>query len=218
VSTCCSPGDFDDIFSPAQARSDARTYRSKGLDAEAARIADAVRSRTKPGFTVLEIGGGIGALQIELLRDGASFATNVELSRSYETVASELLAETGLSDRVARLVGDVAGDPSCLVPLADAVILQRVVCCYPNAEALVRVAAQHARRVLVLTFPIDRWWTRSAIGVANVWPRLRGSKFRAFVHPTHVVVDAASREGLALEAHRTGFLWQMLVLARERPA
>ena len=135
MSACCSPGDFDDIFSPAQARSDARSYRDKGLDAEAARIADAVRHRTKGGFTVLEIGGGIGALQIELLRDGASSATNVELSRSYEDVARELLVEAGVAERVERRVGDVLADPSSVAP-ADAVILQRVVCCYLHAEGL----------------------------------------------------------------------------------
>ena len=92
-----------------------------------------MRHRTKEGFTVLEIGGGIGALQIELLRDGASVA-----------------------ERVERRVGDVLADPSSVAP-ADAVILQRVVCCYPHAEGLVRLAAQRARRVLVLTFPVDRW-------------------------------------------------------------
>ena len=214
MSACCSPGDFDDIFSPAQARSDARSYRGKGLDAEAARIADAVRRRTKEGFTVLEIGGGIGALQIELLRDGASSATNIELSRSYEDVARELLLEAGVTERVDRRVGDVLADPSGVAP-ADAVILQRVVCCYPHAEALVRLAAQRTRRVLVLTFPVDRWWTRAAIGIANVWPRLRGWKFRAYVHATHVVVTAAADEGLALAERRVGLLWQMLVLARD---
>ena len=46
------------------------------------------------------------------------------------------------------------------IPPADAVILQRVICCYPHATALVEAAAEHARRVLVLTFPIDRWWAR----------------------------------------------------------
>ncbi|TMB63001.1 MAG: class I SAM-dependent methyltransferase [Chloroflexi bacterium] len=177
-------------------------------------MADAVRHRTKEGFTVLEIGGGIGALQIELLRDGASSATNVELSRSYEDVARELLVEAGVAERVERRVGDVLADPSSVAP-ADAVILQRVVCCYPHAEGLVRLAAQRARRVLVLTFPVDRWWTRAAIGLANVWPRLRGWKFRAYVHPTHVVVTAAAGEGLALAERRVGLVWQMLVLARD---
>ena len=103
---------------------------------------------------------------------------------------------------------------SAVLPPADAVILQRVVCCYPYASALVEAAAEHARRVLVLTFPVDRWWVRLALSLENIWMRLRGSKFRSFVHRTQTVVAAAERHGLRLDERRQGFLWQLLVLRR----
>ena len=41
--------------------------------------------------TVLEVGGGVGAIQLELLRAGAAGTTNVELSAAYEPYAAELL-------------------------------------------------------------------------------------------------------------------------------
>src|SRR3954467_5446495 len=84
----------------------------------------------------------------------------------------------------------------------DAVILQRVVCCYPNATTLVIAAADHARRVLVLTFPVDRWWLRRAEFLLNLWPRVRGWKFRAYVHPTSAVLAAASARGMRLAERR----------------
>jgi hypothetical protein len=200
---CCSPGDLDDIFSASQAESDARSYRRRGLDGEASRIAAAVRRSVEPPFTVLEVGGGIGAIQLALLRDGAASSTNVELSRSYESVARELIAEAGVEDRIERRVADFV-----------AVILQRVVCCYPHASALVAAAAEHARRVLVLTFPVDRWWIRLALRLANVWVRLRGSKFRSFAHPTRTVIESAESRGLRLDERRQGLFWQTLVLTR----
>ena len=212
MSACCSPGDLDDVFSPDQARSDARAYRRDGLDDEAARIADAVRRSVDPGYTLLEIGGGVGAIQLELLKSGASSAVNVELSRSYEPVARELIAETGVDGRVDRRVGDFLAEPGA-IDAADAVILQRVICCYPDATALVEAAAEHARRVMVLTFPVDRWWAR-AILVENLWMRLRRSRFRSFIHRTDTVVAAASRRGLSLAERHRGFIWQMLVLRR----
>jgi len=214
VPSCCDAGDLDDIFSPAQARSDARAYRRDGLDDEARRVADAVRRVAGERISVLEVGGGIGAIQIELLRGGAVSATNVELSRSYEALAQELADEAGVGERVQRRVGDFVAESKDL-PSADAVVLQRVVCCYPFATALVEAAAEHATRVLVMTFPRDAWPIRAAIAMANLWPRLRGWKFRAYVHRTREVVSAAERKGLRLVEHRPGLVWQMLVLARK---
>ena len=213
MSSCCSPGDLDDVFSPRQARADARAYRQKGLDGEASRIADAVRARLPAGYTVLEIGGGIGAIQLALLRDGAAASTNVELSASYEPFARELIDEAGLDGRVVRRVADFVAEADT-VPAADVVILQRVVCCYPHAERLVASAAAHARRVLVLTFPVDRLWIRLLVPIANAWMRLRRSKFRIFAHRTSAVIASAREEGLALETRRAGAFWQMLVLVR----
>jgi len=214
---CCAPGDLDDLFSPAQAASDARSYRGKGLNAEARRITEAIRRLGVGGLTVLEVGGGIGAIQLELLRSGASSATNVELSHSYEAVASELIAAAGLEGRIDRRIADFAGDGD-VVPPADAVILQRVVCCYPNADALVEAAARHATRVLVLTFPIDRWWGGGVAALINAWPRLRGWRFRFYLHKTSAVIAAAEREGMHVLERRTGVFWQMLVFTREAVA
>ena len=45
------------------------------------------------GATVLEIGGGVGEIQIELLKSGAARAVNLELSPAYEAEATELLRD-----------------------------------------------------------------------------------------------------------------------------
>lgn len=213
MSGCCAPGDLDDLFSPAQAAADARRYREKGLDAEGRAIADAIRSIGVSNLTVLEVGGGIGAIQLELLRSGASHATNVELSRSYESVSSELIAAAGCDGRVDRRVADFVTEADT-IPAADAVILQRVVCCYPDGNALVAAAARHARRALVLTFPVDRWWGPGAVALVNTWPRVRGWRFRFYLHRTSTVISAAEAEGMRLVERRRGMFWQMLILTR----
>lgn len=213
MSGCCGPGDLDDFFSPRRAQDKARRYLREGLNPEGRRILELLRHRGLQGSSVLEVGGGIGALALELVRGGAARATNVELSRSYEPVAADLISRAGLSGRIDRRVGDIVAEGDA-IPAADVVILQRVVCCYPDAKGLVEAGARRAKRELVLTLPVDRWWFGIPVTIANLWLRLSGSKFRAFVHPTRVVVASAQRAGLQLDQRRVGLIWQMLVFAR----
>ena len=166
-----------------------------------------------PGYTVLEIGGGIGDIQLELLKTGAARATNVELATQYERVASELIHESGLDDRVERRLGDFVREADA-IPGADVVVMNRVVCCYPDADAMVSAAADHARRFLVMTIPVDRWWTRLAIAVENILFALRSDTFRAYVHSTSAVLATAQRRGLRPVEHSRGFIWQLIALER----
>ena len=209
---CCKPGDLDDVFSEKQAASDARSYRRRGLDGEARQIVDTLRDRVA-GWTVLEAGGGVGAIQLELLRRGAARATNVELSGGYEPSALELIAEAGVADRVARLIGDFV-DHAPALDDADVVILHRVVCCYPDANAIVRAAARRARRMLFITVPVDRWWARLAARVLDIPLALSRSKLRVRVHANAIVLAAAEREGLRIVSRRGRFVWQLFAFAR----
>ena len=211
--SCCKPGEYDKIFDDKNARSNARAYARKGLTGQAPAIVDFVRAKSPPGYTLLEIGGGIGDLQLELLKTGAARATNVELATQYESVASELIHERGLDDRVERRLGDFV-DEAGTVPAADVVVMNRVVCCYPDADALVAAAADHTRRYLVMTFPVDRWWTRLGLAAENVFFRLRGDTFRAYVHSTSAVLATAQRHGLRPVEHSRGFIWQLVALER----
>jgi magnesium-protoporphyrin O-methyltransferase len=92
--------------------------------------------------------------------------------------------------------------------------MNRVVCCYPDADALVGAAADHARRLLVMTFPVDRWWIRAGIAAANALLAIRGGTFRAYAHATRAVLAAAERRGMRLVEHRRGLIWQVIALER----
>jgi magnesium-protoporphyrin O-methyltransferase len=161
---------------------------------------------------VLDVGGGIGAIELELLEAGAARATSIELSGGYEDAAGELIAERGLEDRVERRVGDFATTD---VEPHDIVVLHRVVCCYPDADALVGAAAGHTKRTLLLTYPQERMWMRAGLRLINVWLRLSRCGFRTYVHPVTKIVAAAEARGLRLERReRHGLLWETAVFAR----
>src|SRR5262249_56013282 len=101
---------------------------------------------------VRETGGGVGQLQVELLRGGASHVTNLEISQNYEAEAARLLDEAEMTDQVTRRFLDIAQAPDEVEP-ADVVILHRVVCCYPDYGALLTAAADHPRKTLAYSHP-----------------------------------------------------------------
>jgi hypothetical protein len=70
--------------------------RLSGLNATSSRMVDYLSDRGLEGVTVLEIGGGLGEIQLELLRRGASTVTNLEISTSYEAEAEQLIEQSGL--------------------------------------------------------------------------------------------------------------------------
>jgi len=163
---------------------------------------------------VLEIGGGIGALQSELLQAGAASGEVVELVSSWEPFARELARERGLEDRSAFRVADVLASPEVVEP-AEIVLLNRVVCCSPEGVRLTGVAARITREKLVLSFPRERLLVRAGLGLVNAWLWLLRRSFRVFLHPRAALVGAAEAEGLRLVDGGRVTFWEYA--AFERP-
>ena len=213
VSDCCSPKGYRWVFSERNAAADARRYRRKGLDSTSRRIVDFLKDQGVDGRSVLEIGGGVGAIQIELLKAGAATALGIELTPTYEEVASGLLREAGLEDRVERRIMDFA-EAHAAVPAADIVILNRVVCCYPNMPKLVGAAAEHARQTLVMSFPRETWWARIGLSVGNFGLRLFRREFQVFLHPPKKIIETSERRGMRTVLDQAGPFWEVAALRK----
>jgi 2-polyprenyl-3-methyl-5-hydroxy-6-metoxy-1,4-benzoquinol methylase len=212
MSACCASG-YERFFGPRLARRDARRYRKRGLDDTAQRLVDELASRGVAGASALEVGGGVGAIELELLRKGIEHATIVELSHGYDEEAEALAREARMEERIERRHGDFV-EQEALVDPADVVVMHKVVCCYPDPERLVGAAARHSRRLLALSFPRDTWWLRLAVRVANVWFRLIGG-IETFLHEPARVVAIAESAGLRPVLHeRSGRIWRVAVFER----
>jgi magnesium-protoporphyrin O-methyltransferase len=166
------------------------------------------------GVTLLDIGGGVGTVQLELLRAGATEVTSIEASTAYVQVARQLAAEASLDQRITYIHGDFV-TLADRIPEADIVTLDRVVCCYDDVEALVSLSAAKARKLYALVYPRTEWWVRLALFFENLGCRLRGSPFRAFVHPTELVDRLLRTAGLQLIHHDNTFSWQVVVYRRQ---
>jgi len=210
---CCEPEGYDRMFSKRFARRTARRYRRRGLSRSATALTGFLTERGIEGATVLEIGGGVGHVQVELLRRGAAQAVNLEIATSYETEAGRLLEQGGFGDRVERRVLDIAHSPG-EVESADAVVLHRVVCCYPDYQRLLTAAGSKASRMLVFSHPPRNVATRAVLRLENVARRLRGDSFQSFVHPPERMLAALEDTGLRTTYRWRGFGWCVVGLER----
>jgi 2-polyprenyl-3-methyl-5-hydroxy-6-metoxy-1,4-benzoquinol methylase len=210
---CCDPRGCDQFFGTRFARRMAKRYRTRGLDRPTRRMVEFLDRHGIEGATVLEVGGGVGEIQLELLERGAARTVNLELSAAYEPEAQRLLREAGLEDRVQRRLHDIAVDPAG-VEQVDVVVLHRVVCCYPDYERLLTAAADHARRLLVFSHPPRNVISRALIGMQNVGFRVTGKEFRTFAHPPSAMLAVLEQRGLRRTFTHHGVPWQVAGLER----
>jgi 2-polyprenyl-3-methyl-5-hydroxy-6-metoxy-1,4-benzoquinol methylase len=213
MSGCCDPHGCDDMFGSRFARHLASRYRKRGLDKTAARMVAYLVDRGLDGASVLEIGGGVGDIQLELLGQGASRTTNLELVDAYDTDATKLAETAGMRDRITRRQLDIAATPD-EVEAHDIVVMHRVVCCYPDYVRLLTAAADHAKRLLVFSHPPRNWLTRTFTRLQNVGFRLIGKSFQIFAHPPAALVAVAEGRGMRTDYTYRGPVWQVVGLAR----
>lgn len=212
---CCNARGCDEFFSPRVAERAAQRYRQKGLDGTARRIVAFLEQYGIEGLTVLEVGGGVGEIQVELLKRGAARAVNLELSQAYDEEATRLLREAGVEERAQRRLHDIAADPDGVEP-ADVVVLHRVVCCYPDYERLLGAAGSHARRLLVFSYPPRNAISRVLLGAQNLLFRLRRMEFRTFAHPPRRMFEIVENAGLRQAYGHHPVLWQIAGFERSR--
>ena len=213
---CCTPGDdpvYDRQFDARHAADKLHAYRRNGPAATTRQLIDALAAGGVTGLTVLDIGGGIGAVHHELLSIGAERAVDVDASTAYVAAAMEEARRQGHGDRVRYLRGDFVRLADEVEP-ADIVALDRVICCYPDVKALVGRSSALARRRYGLVYPRDTWLGRIGMAVENIGHRLSGSSFRAYVHRTAEVEAILAAQGFVALVKRSNLVWQMAVYER----
>lgn len=208
---CCEI--TDNAFSEAEARSEMRSYRRRGPMRQTKLILEAIRSLNLSNATLLDIGGGIGAIYHELLRDGVREATHVDASSAYLKLAKAEAARRGHSGRVNFIHADFT-DIAPTIESADIVTLDRVVCCYPDFHNLLKAAAQHSRRAVALTYPRETWYLRLFFKIVDFFQNFRKDSFRVFLHPIAEMDSLLRAEGFQRVSIRRLFVWEMALYQR----
>lgn len=211
--TCAHCCDAERLFNDRRARRELRKYRRRGPDKSTRLLLDALLGPETAGSSLLDIGGGVGAIQHASAMAGASAITGADASEAYVQVCRGEAARQGYGARADYHVGDfleLAKD----LPDADVVTLDRVVCCYPDMPRLVSLSAAKAGRLYGLVFPRRRWPVRAVIALLNMLEALKRTTFRVFVHHPEEIDAAVRAAGFERTHEANTFVWQVAVYAR----
>jgi SAM-dependent methyltransferase len=193
-------------------------YKSNGLTTSSQVLLDFLSKRGLIGKTVLEIGCGTGFFALETLRSGAISCMGVDLSSAAIHEANELAKESGLQDR-ARF--EVANAASTRQPASDVVIMDKVLCCYPDADALLKTASDSSRDLLGFIVPRDEGLMRPAMkigtGLINLVERLRKTDFRLYLHPLGSIDRLLSENGFQQAGKTKSRFWLVFLYKRTGP-
>jgi magnesium-protoporphyrin O-methyltransferase len=203
----------NNTFGEDEAKANLKDYRKRGPAKQTKLILEAVRSLGLKDAALLDVGGGIGTIHHELLKDVAREATHVDASSAYLKIAAGEAKRLGHSEQVKFIHADFT-DVAAELPQADVVTLDRVVCCYPNFRELLKAASSKSRAAIAMTYPRETWWLKIGIAVANFFQKLRNDPFRVFVHPIAEFDSLLSMEGMRKVSVRRLFVWEMALYQR----
>ena len=211
--TCPHCQGAEKIFDQGIAERDLKAYRARGPGTTTRLLIDALKAAGIANLTLLDIGGGVGAIQHELIKAGAHSATAIDASSAYLHAAEQEAERQGHAGRIAYRQGDfVALAPQ--LSEADIVTLEKVICCYPDMRALVGLSSARAGTLYGVVFPRDSWWMRIGSLFVNLVLWLQRSAFRFFVHPTEAIEVVVRANGLARRYYRKTLFWQVIVYSR----
>jgi magnesium-protoporphyrin O-methyltransferase len=208
---CCEITDH--TFGEADAQAGLDRYRRRGPAAQTREILKAVRSRGLKDATLLDIGGGIGAIHHELLQDAAIKATHVDASSAYLKAAEEEASRRGHASRVRFMQADFTDVASDLPP-ADIVTLDRVVCCYRDFRSLLMAAAGRTRRLLAISYPREIWYVQAVTSLMDLVQSLRRDPFRVFVHPIAEMDSLLTANGMRRVSLKRLWVWEIALYSR----
>ena len=208
MSCCCSSicDAAERQFSEKNATKDLARYRRKGPESTT-RLLLAGLARTGPLHgQLLDIGAGIGTLAFELLDRGLTSAIGIDLSSAHVSIASKEASRRGRSGSARFVRGDFL-DVAGALPSADIVTLDRVVCCYPQYERLLEHSLRHADQYCAFSYPKDRWYIQTWVGLENLGRKVSQSPFRSFVHSVPAMENVIHKSGFKRLSHSCTPAW-----------
>jgi magnesium-protoporphyrin O-methyltransferase len=211
---CCNPTPAGATrFFSWFARRSRRHYQKKGLGKAQKQLVDGIREAGFEGASVLDIGCGIGFLHQELLKAGAAHAVGVDLSEKMLAEARTLARQQRLEGQTDYRAGDFV-EMAAALPDVDITILDKVVCCYPDAQTLVTRSSEKTAKVYALTYPRDHLFNRIMVALEAAFLWIIRVDFRPYVHDPDELEKWIRAQGFHKRAEQLTWVWLTQVYAR----
>ena len=210
---CCQCQGIENMFDKKAAKRALKQYLKKGPSKTTSMLLDAIHKKGVQDLDFLDIGGGIGAIHYDLIKAGASKGTSIEASSAYLDLDRGEEFHNVIAKKVNFEIGDFTTMASD-VKSFDIVTLDKVICCYDDMSELVRLSSKLSRKIYAVIYPRDIWWTKLAFLIMNFYPRIKGSSFRVFIHPTKKVEEIIFGNGLKRNYYATTIFWQVAIFTK----
>ncbi|MCO4762017.1 MAG: methyltransferase domain-containing protein [Myxococcales bacterium] len=207
MSCCCCPETQGArrLFS-FLAKRHRKKYARRGFEASQKQLLAGITDAGIEGASLLEIGSGVGHLHQTLIERGARQAVGVDLAPKMLVEARASAVEREIEEQTSYVEADFVAVADSLES-ADITVLDKVVCCYPDADGLIHKSLDKTDRILALTYPRDRWYTHVFVAVNGLLMWLIRSDYRSYVHPPTTISKWIEEAGFRRRQRDTTWFW-----------
>ena len=209
---CCGA---ERIFDSKKAKKQKSSFLKKGAKGSTRKLIHLLSNFAMTDKTLLDVGGGVGAIQWSFLENGGKATTDIDASQAYIRIAREIAEAKNVVDKTAFINSDVTDQDGKIAP-HDFVTLDKVVCCYPDYESLLLTATDNCNEVLALSMPISGIISRFFSSIGNFWLYMNKVPFRSYVHSRKTVDNFIQKKGFKLVHNKLSFPWHVLVYLRDK--
>jgi len=209
----CSCVGVNTLFDKKGAKKEYKRYLRKGAHKMTKKLIEALKNEDIQGKSLIDIGGGIGAIHHELLSAGVRKATNVDGSEAYIETSKEEGKRLHHEEKLTHHFGDYV-EQSESVGQADIVTLDKVLCCYKDMRELVARSSSNAQKFYGLIYPNDTWWMKFFSSFANIFVRLKSKEFQSYIHDVKEVENIILGNGFKQRFYYKNFIWQVILYAK----
>lgn len=208
---CCGA---DLFFDKKTAKKQYRQYLKKGPSRVTAKIIQQLTSKTIEGKSLIDVGGGIGALQWWFLQQGGSQTTAIDASSGYLQQAEEHAVKNAWEEKTDFVLGDYTVVHT-QVDRPDYITLDKVVCCYPDYKEIIEVSCKKAKTHIALSYPIDGIFSKIVSWFGALFIKFKSNSFRPYVHSVNKIREVFHGQGYERVSHTMAFPWHIETYRRK---
>ena len=202
---CCGA---DLFFDQKTAEKQYKQYIKKGATRVTRNMIRQLEDHLTSQDTLLDIGGGIGALQWWFLQNIGNNTTGVDASNGYINIAEGHARNCGWQEQTRFIFGDFT-EVQDQIDRADVVTLDKVVCCYPNYQDILLASCEKTKQFMSLSYPMDGPVARAFAFLGLIRAKIRGDAFRPYVHKVEDIRKLIENEGFERVALSWKFPWHI---------
>jgi Methyltransferase domain len=211
MSCCRQCIGIEKFFDQKTAEKNLKRYLKRGARKPTQMLIDAIKEHHPVG-SLLDIGGGIGAIQLALLQESIEKVTNVDASNGYMEVAKGEAEKRGVFSQIQYEFGDFV-DVAEQLEKHTVVTLDKVICCYPDMVDLVRLSSDKSEKYYGLVYPKYNLFTKMFRAFGNTVISLFNKDFRSYLH-SNVDVRSIVDKDFKEVYYRTSGVWQIVLFER----